>query len=354
MRSTSSGSFLQNVTFCGGVVGLTLTAFTSPSFAQPSCGLNVPFEKGAIQRFAQNNNYAQIDPTIGHLFENAALASEGPNGIPFPPNNRRVRVPGVGNAVPDIYLTTVVTITDFFGRIIYQSQPYADSFIGDAKAINPNGSVTDDDGQIAVYIAALAQSPAGVAPPTFVTFPNGSIISVRPTPILFFPTTAFVGVTSSILDDATAKRVAVAQAISCQQLLFAGDTMYISDPDTLNPGVFDPPNSGSDKLSNPPFLLGAGTSVPINVHAVDITNITPTSAPVGTVVTINGVNFDGNPASGEKVTVKVNGVEARQVDRISNTQVQFRVPHRTPRGPAEVQVTVGSVTKIWHDFTVTP
>jgi hypothetical protein len=130
--------------------------------------------------------------------------------------------------------------------------------------------------------------------------------------------------------------------------------MYMSDPDTLNPEVFDPPNSGSDELSNPPFRLGAGTSVPINVHAVDITNITPTSAPVGTVVTINGVNFDGNPASGDKVTVQINGVEARQVDRISNTQVEFKVPHRTPRGAAEVQVTVGSVTKIWRDFTVTP
>jgi hypothetical protein len=227
MRSTSSGSFLQNVTFCGGVVGLTLTAFTSPSFAQPSCGLNVPFEKGAIHRFAQINDYGQQDKTIGHLFENAALASEGPNGIPFPPNNRKVRVPGVGNAVPDIYLATVVTVTDFFGRIIYQSQPYADSFIGDAKALNPNELVPNDT-QKKVYIAALAQSPAGVAPPTFLTFPNGSVISVRPTPILFFPTTAFVGVTSSIVENATAGRVAVAQAISCQQLLFAGDTMYLS------------------------------------------------------------------------------------------------------------------------------
>lgn len=134
MKLTSSGSFLQKVTFCGGFISLTLTAFTSPSFAQPSCGLNVPFEKGAIQRFAQNNDYVQQDPTIGHLFENAALASEGPNGIPFPPNNRRVSVPGVGNAKPDIYLDTVVTITDVFGRLIYQSQPYADSFIGDGES----------------------------------------------------------------------------------------------------------------------------------------------------------------------------------------------------------------------------
>lgn len=120
MKSTSSGSFLQKLAFCGGFISLTLTAFTSPSFAQPNCDttfpfVNVPLEKRVIEQFAQNNNYSPTQATLGFLFENAALTSESPNGIPFPGNNREIRIRGVGNAVPDIYLDTVVTITDFYG-----------------------------------------------------------------------------------------------------------------------------------------------------------------------------------------------------------------------------------------------
>lgn len=250
MKLTSLDSFLQKVTFCGGVISLTLTAFTSPSFAQPNCGVtfpfvNVPLEKGVIEQFAQNNNYSTNQPTLGFLFENAALTSEAPNGIPFPGNNREIRIRGVGNAVPDIYLDTVVAITDFFGNVLYQPAPYADSFIGDAKAINANDLVTYDT-QSKVYIAALAQSPAGVAPPLFLISPDGKRISVRPTLILFYPTTAFVGLSPTLVDNATAVRVATLQSISCQSVLTSGvNSLYIGESDTLNPEVFEPPKSGS-------------------------------------------------------------------------------------------------------------
>lgn len=197
----------------------------------------------------------------------------------------------------------------------------------------------------------MAQSPAGVAPPLFLVSPDGRSISVRPTPILFYPTTAFVGLSPTLVDNATAVRVTTLQSISCQSVLTSGmNSLYIGESDTLNPEVFEPPKSGSS-LSNPTIKISAGTSVPINVNAVDITSITPTSGPARTTVSIDGVNFDAD----QTITVKVNGIIARQVDRLSDTQILFIVPSRTPiLSPGPVEVTVGGVTKIGPDFTVTP
>lgn len=349
-KSTAASGFVQNITRCGVFVSLGLTTFTSPSFAQQAnCGLNIPFEKGAIERFAAYNSYSQKANTVGAFFENAALTSEGNNGLPFRTNTKRVNVPGVGNAVPDIFTGIVVLLKDLSGNILYQSPIYGDSFIGDTKAINPNGLVLLDT-QMKVYIAALAKSPAGVAPPISFPVPNGSPVSVRPTPILFLATTAFVKPQPSLVSSATTNRVAVGQAISCQQLLLGRDTMYMSDMKTLNTEVVQPPRSGS-LLTNPGFVLGAGTSVPINVHAVDITSITPASGPRGTHVTINGVNFN----AGQTITVEVNGIIPRQVNRLSDTQVLFTVPSSIPvRSSGRVNVTVGKVTKLGPNFTVTP
>jgi hypothetical protein len=65
----------------------------------------------------------------------------------------------------------------------------------------------------------------------------------------------------------------------------------------------------------------------------------------------NTANFDAD----KTITVKVNGIIARQVDRLSDTQILFTVPSRTPvLSPVPVEVTVGGVTKIGPDFTVTP
>lgn len=76
----------------------------------------------------------------------------------------------------------------------------------------------------------------------------------------------------------------------------------------------------------------------VTVPAPTITNFTPTSGPVGTVLTINGTNFSATPAS-NSVTVSN---KAATVSAASTTQLTVTVPATATTGA--VKVTVGGQT----------
>jgi len=101
---------------------------------------------------------------------------------------------------------------------------------------------------------------------------------------------------------------------------------------------------------NPP--PGGGTSAPFNFivtgssSSPSVTSFSPSSGPVGTVVTINGANI-ANP-----LAVYFNFTQATSVSTLSATQIRAVVPAGASTGPVTVLTSVGGVSSA-QVFTVT-
>jgi hypothetical protein len=80
---------------------------------------------------------------------------------------------------------------------------------------------------------------------------------------------------------------------------------------------------------------GTGTSATNFTPTLSITSFSPTTGPVGTVVTINGVGFNGTSS------VKFHGTAATTVTHVSATQLQATVPTGATTGQISVTNTTG-------------
>jgi hypothetical protein len=93
------------------------------------------------------------------------------------------------------------------------------------------------------------------------------------------------------------------------------------------------------------------SAVPAFASAPTISSFSPTSGPIGTVVTITGTNFNKPPDSQLVTEVKIgNKSEAFTVE--SNTQIKATVASGTQSGKVQLTNADGSVTSTTN-FTVT-
>src|SRR5438046_255433 len=139
-------------------------------------------------------------------------------------------------------------------------------------------------------------------------------------------------------------------------------TVHFSSSDT-SPGVLLPADStlthgqgsfsvtlataGSQTVTVSDSTNSLSTAVSLTVigSAPTITSFTPTSGPVGTLVTISGTNFTG------ATTVTFNGVSA-SFTVTSATTIQATVPTGATTGPLRVTTPGGTATST-NNFTVT-
>jgi hypothetical protein len=100
------------------------------------------------------------------------------------------------------------------------------------------------------------------------------------------------------------------------------------------------------RLREDPFF---NVSVLINVEVAlpSVAGFSPTSGPVGTLVTITGANFTGASA------VTFGGAGARSFAVLSATQIQVRVPRGATTGKIVVTTPAGNATSAGN-FSVTP
>lgn len=99
------------------------------------------------------------------------------------------------------------------------------------------------------------------------------------------------------------------------------------------------------RLRSMPLTAAGGSTNPIN-QAPTITGFTPTSGPVGTVVTINGTLFTG------ATRVTFGGTSATTFTVVSATQITATVPRRSRSGKIGVVTPAGSAASATN-FTVT-
>src|SRR5438094_2697693 len=92
---------------------------------------------------------------------------------------------------------------------------------------------------------------------------------------------------------------------------------------------------------------GTATSAGTFTVAPTITSFTPTSGPVGTSVTISGLNFTGTTA------VKFNGLNASSFTVTSATAIRATAPAGATPGPLGVTTGAGSATSA-SNFTMVP
>jgi uncharacterized protein (TIGR02145 family) len=104
-----------------------------------------------------------------------------------------------------------------------------------------------------------------------------------------------------------------------------------------------------DKIINPgsdPYGSFKKGNIPV------ITNLSPTSAEIGDVLTITGTNFGTKRGSGFWVTIK--GVIATVYQSWSQTQIRVIVPSGSASGAGKVSVNVGTQTSNEMNFTLLP
>lgn len=99
------------------------------------------------------------------------------------------------------------------------------------------------------------------------------------------------------------------------------------------------------RLRSMPLNAAGGSTNPIN-QAPTITGFTPTSGPIGTVVTINGTLLTG------ATRVTFGGTSATTFTVVSATQITATVPRRSRSGKISVVTPVGTATSATN-FTVT-
>lgn len=107
---------------------------------------------------------------------------------------------------------------------------------------------------------------------------------------------------------------------------------------------------------------GGGTPYDIFAQQVGYPNINglgPNNGPVGTTITINGINFGNDPGAGNRSTatdnVKLNGVQLLDSDITSwtNMAINFVIPTGTTEGTYPVTVAAGSWNSNSNNLTVT-
>jgi PKD domain/IPT/TIG domain len=96
------------------------------------------------------------------------------------------------------------------------------------------------------------------------------------------------------------------------------------------------------------LLIFFGTSVPVLAAGPSIRDITPTVAPVGGTLTINGSGFGANLGS----SVSVNGKQANLIYGWSSTEISLMIPTGATTG--NVVVTVGGVKSNGSKLTIVP
>ncbi|MBI3595608.1 MAG: Ig-like domain-containing protein [Nitrospirae bacterium] len=126
--------------------------------------------------------------------------------------------------------------------------------------------------------------------------------------------------------------------ISSTQLQVNVPASAVATPGTIQVTVTNPAPGG-----------GISNSLPFDVIGPVITNLSPDNGPIGTPVTITGMNFDPTAANNQ---VKFNGTAAI-ISSATATAIQTVVPQNATTGPVTVITPQGTATST-APFTVSP
>lgn len=294
--------------------------------AEVTCGTNIPaYTKDAYNILATQNNYVDQTEdgsnTVGTLFENAVLASRNL------PKYAGDSPPGANGSIPDAVQDTQVDeyLCYSYGCSYVDTEYYLDSIFLDSK-LTP--STINSETQLTNYINGLKQSEAGRAPED----PNGYFW--RPTPRLVL-LTAFVGVSSTLINTATTNRVAIEQTFGCDiRSTYPGYQIQTGPETNLNPQVYLPPYC---QTCATPIPAPVGYYEKFNINSLNVSDVTPDNQTVGAKVTFTGTHFRGD-ANGGSVTVVFNTATATTPTVNSDTSMDVVVPAGATSGRLTVQV----------------
>ncbi|KAA9327185.1 T9SS type A sorting domain-containing protein [Hymenobacter busanensis] len=190
----------------------------------------------------------------------------------------------------------------------------------------PSGNISNTSGTATqnVAVSGTVNAPAPtVSSFTPTTGPVGTVVTINGT--------GFTGTTRVTFNGTTATTFNVLNSTQISATVPTGATT----------GTIAVTTPGGTGTSTGTFTVTTPVALPT------ISSFTPTSGPVGTVVTITGTNFTS------AATVSFNGTAATGVTFVSATQLTATVPAGATTGP--IAVTVGSNTATSATpFTVTP
>ncbi|MDX9760106.1 MAG: IPT/TIG domain-containing protein [Bacteroidota bacterium] len=90
-------------------------------------------------------------------------------------------------------------------------------------------------------------------------------------------------------------------------------------------------------------------STPITpTDRITVSNFSPISGPIGTMVTVSGTNYGTDPSA---LTITVGGVVVTPVS-VTNTEITFRIPSSLPMGATTIKIQKGSGTPLDLQFLV--
>jgi len=227
-------------------------------------------------------------------------------------------------AIAGTFLTGATSIT-FNGKAATTITPVSATSV---KATVPAGATT---GKITV---TTSQGSATSAANFTVTIPKPTITSFTPASgpvgkLITITGTVFTGATYVKFNGTASKAVTVKSATSITATVPAGAT------------------TGKITITTPAGVATSATNFTVTASAPTVTSFTPTSSPVGKLITITGTSFTGATA------VKFNGTASPTISVKSATSITAVVPNGATTGKISVTTPAGTGLSAGN-FTVTP